>query len=338
MHAKPGYFDITLASAVRAEMTTTNHTALYRFTFPENPLTPNTTLSPLILLELQDLPGTRTNASININGQSGRITAGGSFSPSFGIGRYSSYVCADFKGAQLKDAGVFSNSRATTKAKSLRSFTETERYAERPAGGFVQFQKPANDNQILVRVGLSFLSEAQACQNAEKEQAGFDFDGTAAAAEKVWTEKLDVIEIVPGGASEVIQTAFWSGVYRSMISPQDYTGENPLWKSDEPYYDSYYCIWDSFRSIHPLITLIDPHSQTQMIRSLLDIYKFEGFLPDCRMSFCKGNSMYAIIVNRVVNTFRFYAGWFKCGHRSCRCLLEEHHKWYRLELGVRGSH
>ncbi|KAK7189851.1 glycosyl hydrolase family 92 [Paraphaeosphaeria sporulosa] len=288
VHAKPGYFDITIASGVRAEMTTTNRTALYRFTFPENPLTPNTTLSPHISLELQDLPQTRTNASININGQSGRITAGGSFSPSFGIGRYSSYVCVDFKGAQIKDSGVFSNSRATTKAKSLRSITETERYAERPAGGFVQFQKPTSNNQMLVRVGLSFISEAQACQNAEKEQADFDFDGTVAAAEKVWKEKFDVIKIVPGGASEVIQTAFWSGVYRSMISPQDYTGENPLWKSDEPYYDSYYCIWDSFRSIHPLITLLDPHSQTLMVRSLLDIYKHEGFLPDCRMSFCKG--------------------------------------------------
>ena len=53
-------------------------------------------------------------------------------------------------------------------------------------------------------------------------------------------------------------------------------------------YDSYYCIWDSFRSIHPLLTLLDPHSQTLMVRSLIDIYRFEGKLPDCRMQLCKG--------------------------------------------------
>lgn len=47
-------------------------------------------------------------------------------------------------------------------------------------------------------------------------------------------------------------------------------------------------LWDSFRSIHQLITLLDPYSQTQMIRSLIDIYRFEGHLPDCRMSLCKG--------------------------------------------------
>jgi putative alpha-1,2-mannosidase len=75
-----------------------------------------------------------------------------------------------------------------------------------------------------------------------------------------------------------------------MISPQDYTNENPNWNSTEPYYDSFYCIWDSFRSIHPLLTLLDPHSQTLMVRSLLDIYVHEGWLPDCRMSHCKGNT------------------------------------------------
>lgn len=60
-----------------------------------------------------------------------------------------------------------------------------------------------------------------------------------------------------------------------MISPQDYTGESYLWESDEPYYDSFYCIWDSYRSIHPLLTLLDPFAQSRMIRSLIDIYRNE---------------------------------------------------------------
>lgn len=47
-------------------------------------------------------------------------------------------------------------------------------------------------------------------------------------------------------------------------------------------------IWDSFRSIHPLLTLVDPLSQSLMMRSLIDTYRHEGYLPDCRMSLCKG--------------------------------------------------
>jgi putative alpha-1,2-mannosidase len=47
-------------------------------------------------------------------------------------------------------------------------------------------------------------------------------------------------------------------------------------------------IWDSFRAQHPFLTIVDPEAQSRMVRSLLDTYKHEGWLPDCRMSHCKG--------------------------------------------------
>jgi len=80
----------------------------------------------------------------------------------------------------------------------------------------------------------------------------------------------------------------WSGLYRTMISPQNYTGENPNWDSGIPYFDSFYCIWDAFRVQHPLITILDPKAQVQMVNSLLDMYEHEGWLPDCHMSLCNG--------------------------------------------------
>ena len=144
-----------------------------------------------------------------------------------------------------------------------------------PAGAWTQFHAPVND-QILVRVGVSFMSVSQACHNAEIEAQDFAFDQVQKAAEDAWEDKLSVVKVDATGVNNELQTVFWSGAYRSMISPQDYTGENPLWQSNEPYYDSYYCIWDSFRSIHPLLTLLDPNSQTRMVRSLIDIYRFEG--------------------------------------------------------------
>ncbi|KAL6706311.1 hypothetical protein ACN47E_005601 [Coniothyrium glycines] len=290
IHAKPGYFDITLENNIRTEMTVTNHTALYRITFPEAPVTPNTTYSPHILVELTDLPQTRSESNITVNAESGRITGSGRFSPSFGIGTYQSFFCLDFSGAKIRRTGVWTNNKAAEQPKSLNIVPGDVRQtpSDRPAGGWVQLERPDTKNEILARVGMSFISEAQACTNAEREISSYDFDGTAVAAENAWRSKLDVISIESGGVSEVFLRAFWSGVYRSMISPQDYTGENPLWQSNEPYYDSFYCIWDSFRSIHPLITLLDPNSQTLMVRSLLDIYVHQGWLPDCRMSFCKG--------------------------------------------------
>jgi len=263
-------------------MTVTSHVALYRFTFPTT-LAPNTTISPLISLELRDLPDTGNSGSLRVDSSSGRITGEGVFAPSFGVGSYKSFFCADFNGAKVRDAGIWRN--------GVPGPGQNLTIDSRGTGGaWVRFQNPSLDNQVQVRVGMSFISSVQACSNAEKEIPDYNFNSVVKAAEYAWNEKLNVITIDDGGVSEVLLKAFWSGVYRTMISPQDYTGENPFWNSSEPYYDSYYCIWDSFRSIHPLLTLLDPISQTLMVRSLLDIYRHEGKLPDCRMSFCKGEA------------------------------------------------
>tara|TARA_R110002060_G_scaffold57397_2_gene67642 strand:- start:360 stop:1496 length:1137 start_codon:yes stop_codon:yes gene_type:complete len=282
--AKPGYFAVSLNTSIHTEMTVTNHTALYRFNFPSNSSTISyqnrTTLpySPLILVDLTDLPDSITNGVVQVDQTTGRLTGSGTFNPSFGIGNYNLSFCADFSGAPLRDTGVWINNRAGSQPKMLKRVADGVNSPPLPAGAWTQFHPPPN-NQILARVGVSFISTEKACQNAEAEIPDFGFDKVQSAAQDTWREKLSVIEVDATGVSEELQTVFWSGTYRSMISPQDYTGENPLWNSTEPYYDSYYCIWDSFRSIHPLLTLLDPQSQTLMVRSLIDIYRHEGNFP-----------------------------------------------------------
>jgi putative alpha-1,2-mannosidase len=283
VEAHPGYFAVTLNTSIHTEMTTTNHTALYRITFPTNTTSTITgqplPYSPLILVDLTDLPDSRSNGSVQVDGETGRITGNGTFNPSFGqsTSTYTLHFCADFSGAAVRDTGIFINNRAGSEPKNLSVTPDGINAPPLPAGGWTQFNAPSN-NQILARVGLSFISVAQACHSAETEIPDFGFEKVRSAAEAAWRDKLSVIAVDATGVSDMLQTVFWSGAYRSMISPQDYTGENPLWESNEPYYDSYYCIWDSFRSIHPLLTLLDPISQTYMVRSLIDIYRHEGRL------------------------------------------------------------
>lgn len=150
------------------------------------------------------------------------------------------------------------------------------------------FHPHTGTDHILVRVGLSFMNSSQACQNAESEIPKFEFEKVKKSAEQQWRKKLDVVKVEAGGIDKDLEIIFWSGFYRTMLSPQDYTNENPLWNSTEPYFDSFYCIWDSFRSQHPFLTLVDPTEQARMVRALIDIYKHEGKLPDCRMSLCQG--------------------------------------------------
>lgn len=288
-------------------MTVSNHTALYRIGFPGTLSNDSLPYSPLILVDLTDLSDSRSNGSISVDAETGRIVGSGTFNPSFGIGTFDLHFCADFQGAAIRDTGIFQNNRPGREPKSLRTHG-TGTTEPVPAGAWVQFYPPDEDDQILVRVGLSYISTDQACANAEREVPGpFGFDATKSAAEDAWRSKLGVITVDPAGVNSTFLTTFWSGAYRSLISPQDLTAENPLWESSEPCksemvtanlqgsqadeyadYDSFYCIWDSYRSIHPFITLVDPLSQTLMVRSLIDIYRFEGYLPDCRMDLCKG--------------------------------------------------
>jgi len=237
--ATPGYFSLSLANGITADMTVTKHTALYRFSFPPAELDSGASLSPLIMLDLTDLNASRQNATVSVD-DTGRIKGNGTFFPSFGEGTFVLHFCADFAGAPIKDTGIFVNNRAGTEPKELFVTRGINLYYIE-AGSFVRFNGSANTT-ISARVGVSFISADQACQSAETEIPGldWDFDGVKESAEDAWRQKLNVVSVVPGGADDNLQTTFWSAIYRTMMSPQNYTGENPLWESSEPYFDSFY--------------------------------------------------------------------------------------------------
>ncbi|CAG8927649.1 unnamed protein product [Penicillium salamii] len=285
--ATPGYFALTLENGIKAEMTAAQHTALYRFVFPGGKAADGNELYPLISLDLTDLWDSRQNASISLDSDHGRMKGNGTFLPSFGAGSYQSYFCADFVGADVQGSGIWVNDRAGSVHELFVTRGFNNFYLQ--AGGYMTFI-PSEDQTVTVRVGVSFISTDQACKNAEAEIPNPDdaFDTLKDRAETAWSNKLRPVEVTSGGVSDDMLSAFWSGIYRTMLSPQNMTGENPLWKSDEPYFDSFYCLWDAFRSQHPFLTIIDTHAQSEMVRSLLDTFKHEGWLPDCRMSLCKG--------------------------------------------------
>ncbi|KAI9711856.1 MAG: hypothetical protein M1820_002001 [Bogoriella megaspora] len=286
--AKPGYFSLDLENGISAEMTVTEHAALYNFYYPPNSTSNGTALNPIMLLDLTDIYDTRQNATIIVDPSTSRIKGNGTFLPSFGAGSYVLNFCVDFAGASIVDNGVWVNSRAGSEPKQL-FVTRGFNLFYLQSGGWVEFQRPANGT-ITARVGVSWISPDKACSNAENEIPSplTSFNATRSRAEDAWRKQFAPISLTTTGVNSSMLTNFWSALYRTMISPQDYTGENPLWSSAEPYFDSFYCIWDEFRVQLPFLTIVDPTQVTRMIRSLLDTYQHEGWLPDCRMSLCKG--------------------------------------------------
>lgn len=214
--ASPGYFGVTIDSGVAVDMTTTQHTSLFRFKFPAVDTSGNAS-SPLILMDLTDLSDSRQdNGTISVDADTGRITGNARFLPSFGSGTYIAYFCADFSGAPLRDNGIFVNSRASTDVKNLTISRSINGYPL-PGGAFNRF---TSGSTILARVGVSLMSSDQACASAESEIPTFDFESVQTAAEELWREKISPIQVSTTGVDVSTLTNFYSGIYRTMVNPQ----------------------------------------------------------------------------------------------------------------------
>ena len=125
-----------------------------------------------------------------------------------------------------------------------------------------------------LKLGISHISIAQAKRNIPT----CGFDAQLKHLRETWNGKLRKIEIA---GTEKQKRMFYTGIYHTMLMPVDKSGENPHF-SDTPYYDDYYAIWDTYRTSMPLLTLIDEDKQRDMIHSLLNIYKHDGYMPDAR--------------------------------------------------------
>lgn len=138
-------------------------------------------------------------------------------------------------------------------------------------------------------MGISFLSCLRAEANAHSEIPHWSFDEVHRQLLDKWETLFSKIEI-DEKAPEAHKRMFYTGLYHTMLMPVDRTGENPLWSDPEPYYDDFYAIWDTYRTSSPLITLIDPKREADIVRSLVNIYKRDGYMPDARSGNCNGRT------------------------------------------------
>jgi predicted alpha-1,2-mannosidase len=166
-----------------------------------------------------------------------------------------------------------------------------------PIGASFDFTTKANQ-VIQAKVGISFISAEQAKQNVQQEIPAWNFAAIHAAATALWNAELAKLSL--SGETDSQRRQLYTAMYHIMLMPTDRTGENPDWSSSEPYYDDFYCIWDTYRTSSPLLTLISPDRQRDIIRSLVDIYRHTGYMPDARSGNDNGRTQGGSNANVVV--------------------------------------
>lgn len=218
-----------------------------------------------------------------------RIETSATFLPSFGVGNFTVYTCLDVP--LVRSFGTYQGSMSTPGITKL-----TNTYGE--AGAILTLNQDALSsspyNGVLpARMGISWVSTAAACRFATEEIPSFPLPSAlsqvAAQTRAKWNTLLgSSLSISHTGLSEETLTLFYTSLYRTFLSPNNVTGDNPRWSSSKPSFDSLYCIWDSARTIHPLWALLAPQAQGEVVEAIVEVQKQEGWLPDCRMSTNQG--------------------------------------------------
>lgn len=139
--------------------------------------------------------------------------------------------------------------------------------------------------QIEVQMGVSFVSIENARENLNHEQQGFAFDKVCKAASAAWEQTLSTIDVE--GGTEAQKRVFYTALYHSQIHPnivQDVNGEYPMMerfdigKTSSNRY-TVFSLWDTYRNVHQLETLLYPDRQLDMVRSIIDMSKEWGWMP-----------------------------------------------------------
>lgn len=158
-------------------------------------------------------------------------------------------------------------------------------------GYWFSFQTQEGE-QVELQMGVSFVSCANAWKNLDAEQTRLEpgisnFTKISDEASARWEADLSRIRVEGGSRRD--KEVFYSALYHTLIHPSilnDVNGEYPLMESDgvgkvsqgQTRY-SVFSLWDTYRNLHQLMTLVYPERQLDMVRSMVDMYKEWGWMP-----------------------------------------------------------
>ncbi|KAI0082118.1 hypothetical protein K474DRAFT_1741752 [Panus rudis PR-1116 ss-1] len=285
--ASPGYFATTFVNGLKLEATSTRRAGLIRFTYPD------IDTSKHVVVDLtHDLQRSFEGGGMNIDQTKGQVQLQGTFLQSYGTDNYTVFACYDFaapasaSNQSIIKAGTFRSSPSSSTnitvapGSSSLTFPFTSSPTSVQAGALLSFDSPAGT--VLTRFGVSFMSPAQACENAEQEIPAWDWDAVQTASRSAWETILERIQMNVDQEDSTVVELLYSSLYRTSLVPANLTLENPYWAPSAPFFDALFCSWDTFRTVHPLLSLTSPYEWADIVSSYIDGWRNTGYIPECR--------------------------------------------------------
>jgi len=222
---------------------------------------------------------------------------------------FSGYFVVQFS-RRFKPGGTWIGDSKPTGSLSARSSLDT-------SGAYVSFDLQ-QDATVMARIGTSFVSVDEARKNLQQEVPAWGFDQVVSHVRDSWKNALAVVNITGESPGRIV---FYTALYHAMQLPRtfsDRSGAYPRFAGGQSiehavgftYYDDF-SIWDTFRAVHPLLTLLQPDRECDMVKSLITKGQQGGYLPifpawNSYTSEMVGDHADAVIVDAYVKGIRCF--------------------------------
>ncbi len=262
----PGYYKVLLDDYnVKVELTSTLRTGFHRYTFPK------TDKANVIIDLVSGIMDSPDSLLLNVDGRklTGYRAASGGLDGSNVI-----FFAAEFS-RPFNKYGIALNNKIVAGASSIKG---------RNVKAYFSFDARENKS-VLLKVGISTVSIEGAKKNLKTELRGWDFDKVRKAAREIWNSELKKI-IIDGGTKQQ-KTIFYTALYHTLIHPNIYMDTDKKYRSvnkkiyTAKEFDNYttFSLWDTFRALHPLQTIINPDKTNHYIKTFIARYKHIGRMP-----------------------------------------------------------
>jgi predicted alpha-1,2-mannosidase len=280
--ANAGYYSVALNNGVKTELTAALRSGMARFTFPA-------TTQANLVFKLNGSQNGDSASSWNIVSNtevSGSVTSGHFCNAGF---TYTLYFDIVF------DQPFATNGTATATAAPNRAANPDKLHgmtaapaapAAGPANGYVTFNTTGNQ-VVQAKVGVSYVSVANAVANRAADNPNWNFSATQQAAHNAWNSMLGRIQIAGGTSAQ--QQVFYTALYHSLLHPNVFSDSNGQYigfdgkvhsvsGSQSAQYANF-SGWDIYRSQAQLSALVAPSQAGDIAQSMLNDYAQGGTLP-----------------------------------------------------------
>ena len=265
--ARPSYYSVPLTRyGITAEMTATPRVGLHRYTFPASD-------AAAVVFDLENggCWDKATDTGFRFSDDSTRIS-GWRYSTGWAKDQ-KVYFVAEFSKPARGIAYLHPGEMDDSKMPRIAA-----RYAR------VDFDTEEGE-QLLVKVALSPVSVEGAEANLAAELPGWDFEATAAAADKAWNDELSKVKITT--EDETAKRIFYTGLYHTMVAPSVFCDVNGDYRGSDyeihraPGFTNYttFSLWDTYRAAMPLMTILHPERMPDIVQTMLHIADEQGRLP-----------------------------------------------------------